>query len=130
MFLVAHSHTAGRRPTTHPLLPHQVRDSGEARATHTRSKGLLHTEFMSAKADRAVKDHLHQCLRWARDEVVPKLEALDEYDVRRPMTRTGLNLLGLVKHLAFYAASYFGLVFDRPYPEPLPRWTRTFATRI
>ncbi|WP_234423841.1 DinB family protein [Intrasporangium calvum] len=75
---------------------------------------------MSDDAARAAKAHLHQCLRWARAEVLPKLDGLDEYDVRRPMTRTGTNLLGLVKHLAFYEATYFGFVFDRPYPEPLP----------
>lgn len=66
------------------------------------------------------KRHLHQCLRWARDEVLPKLDGLDEYAVRRPMTPTGVNLLGLVKHLAFYEASYFGVVFDRPFPDPIP----------
>ncbi len=74
----------------------------------------------------AAKRHLHQCLRWARNEVIPKLDDLDEYDVRRPMTRTGVNLLGLVKHLAFYEASYFGFVFDRPYPEALPAVDQDF----
>jgi hypothetical protein len=29
-----------------------------------------------------------------------KLEGLSEYDTDRPMTRTGTNLLGLVKHVA------------------------------
>ncbi|MER5789211.1 DUF664 domain-containing protein, partial [Streptomyces sp. NPDC001980] len=27
-------------------------------------------------------------------------EGLSEYDIRRPLTPTGTNLLGLVKHLA------------------------------
>jgi hypothetical protein len=75
---------------------------------------------MSDDTAEAAKQHLHQCLRRARSEVLPKLEGLDEYDVRRPMTRTGLNLLGLVKHLAFFEASYFGFVFGRPYPETMP----------
>lgn len=75
---------------------------------------------MNEDVAEAAKHHLHKCLRWARDEVLPKLDGLDEYDVRRPTTRTGLNLLGLVKHLAFFEASYFGLVFDRPYPEAIP----------
>ena len=35
---------------------------------------------------------------------------------------TGTNLLGLVKHLAIVETSYFGAVFDRPFPEPLPWW--------
>ncbi|RNI23829.1 DinB family protein [Flexivirga caeni] len=77
----------------------------------------------------AAKNHLHQCLTWAREEVLPKLDGLDEYDVRRPMTPTGTNLLGLVKHLAFYEASYFGFVFDRPYPEPIPDVDESFQNR-
>src|SRR5687768_12182256 len=38
------------------------------------------------------------------------------------MTPTGTNLLGLVKHNAIWDARYFGDVFGRPFPEPLPRW--------
>ena len=81
---------------------------------------------MSDAAAETAKRHLHQCLRWARDEVLPKLEGLDEYAVRRPMTPTGLNLLGLVKHLAFYEASYFGFVFGRPFPDPIPAVDESF----
>ena len=77
-------------------------------------------------AAEAAKAHLHKSLGWARAEVLPKLAGLDEYDLRRPMTRTGLNLLGLVKHLAFYEASYFGFVFGRPYPRPLPTVDASF----
>lgn len=51
-----------------------------------------------------------------------KLEGLSEYDIRRPLTSTGTNLLGLVKHTAVWDSRYFGLVFDRPFPEPLPAW--------
>ncbi|MFD8141477.1 DinB family protein [Streptomyces sp. NPDC059708] len=40
----------------------------------------------------------------------------------RPLTVTGTNLLGLVKHVATVEARYFGEVFGRPSPEPLPRW--------
>jgi hypothetical protein len=38
------------------------------------------------------------------------------------VTSTGTNLLGLVKHSATWEAGYFGEVFGRPFPEPLPRW--------
>ena len=72
--------------------------------------------------DEAIKAHLHQKLRAARDALVWKLDGLSEYDTRRPMTPTGTNLLGLVKHNAISDARYFGDVFDRPFPEPLPRW--------
>ncbi len=49
-----------------------------------------------------------------------KLDGLDEYEIRRPLTPTGTNLLGLVKHLASVEAGYFGATFGRPFPEPLP----------
>jgi hypothetical protein len=49
-----------------------------------------------------------------------KLEGLTEYDVRRPLTPTGTNLLGLIKHLTITEAWYFGEVFARPFPERLP----------
>ena len=45
-----------------------------------------------------------------------------KYDIRRPLTPTGTNLLGLIKHLSTWEARYFGEVFERPFPEPLPRW--------
>lgn len=66
------------------------------------------------------KDDLHRYLKVAREALVWKLEGLSEYDVRRPMTRTGTNLLGLVKHVASVEAGYFGEVFGRPFDEPLP----------
>jgi hypothetical protein len=42
-------------------------------------------------------DLLHH-LRDAREALLRKLDGLGEYDVRRPMTPTGTNLLGRVKH--------------------------------
>jgi Protein of unknown function (DUF664) len=42
-----------------------------------------------------------------------------EYDARRPLTPTGTNLLGLVKHLACVEAGYLGNVMGRPFPEPM-----------
>jgi uncharacterized damage-inducible protein DinB len=72
--------------------------------------------------DEFAKEHLHDHLRWVRESLVWKLDGLSEYDVRRPLTSTGTNLLGLVKHLAVWESRYFGEVFGRPFPEPLPRW--------
>lgn len=57
-----------------------------------------------------------------RQTLVWKLDGLSEYDVRRPLTATGTNLLGLVKHLATLEAWYFGEVFGRPFPQSLGRW--------
>lgn len=54
------------------------------------------------------------------DQVLAKLDGLSEYDLRRPMTPTGTNLLGLVKHLASVQAGYFGETFGRPFPHEMP----------
>ncbi|MCO1593882.1 DinB family protein [Micromonospora sp. RHAY321] len=72
--------------------------------------------------DDFAKDDLHGQLRRTRQALVWKLDGVSEYDVRRPLTATGTNLLGLVKHLATLEAWYFGEVFGRPFPEPLGRW--------
>ncbi|MDH6434540.1 hypothetical protein M2158_003017 [Streptomyces sp. SAI-144] len=60
-------------------------------------------------------------LQDARDSLLLKLDGLSEYDVRRPLTPTGTNLLGLVKHLTGAEAIYFGETFGRPAPRrPAP----------
>lgn len=69
-----------------------------------------------------VKEHLHQQLQWTRDALLWKLDGLSEYDIRRPLTATGTNLLGLVKHTATWEAVYFGETFNRPFSGSLPDW--------
>ena len=66
------------------------------------------------------KADLHRYLKVAREALLWKLDGLSEYDVRRPLTPTGTNLLGLVKHLAGVEAGYFGDCLGRPFPEKLP----------
>ncbi len=61
------------------------------------------------------KAELSRYLQEGRDAILWKMEGLSEYDVRRPLTPTGTNLLGLVKHLAGVEAEYFGVVFNRPF---------------
>jgi uncharacterized damage-inducible protein DinB len=65
------------------------------------------------------KVDLHRYLQAARDALLWKLDGLSEYDVRRPLTPTGTNLLGLVKHVAGVELAYFGGTFGRPFDEPL-----------
>jgi len=79
--------------------------------------------------DDFAKEYLHDDLRWTRESLLWKLDGLSEYDVRRPLTDTGTNLLGLVKHLAVAEARYFGEIFGRPFPEPIPRWDDRPANR-
>ena len=67
-----------------------------------------------AKAD------LQRYLQAARETLLWKLEGLDEYDARRPLTPTGTNLLGLVNHAAGVEVGYFGDCFQRPFDQVLP----------
>ena len=62
------------------------------------------------------KQTLQRFLQYARGTLLWKLDGLSDYDIRRPMTPTGTNLLGLVKHCAAVDFMYFGLVLDRPFP--------------
>jgi Protein of unknown function (DUF664). len=66
------------------------------------------------------KQTLKRYLQLQRDAMVFKLEGLSERDIRRPMTPTGTNLLGLLKHLGSVEFGYFGEVFGRQSNEPLP----------
>ena len=53
----------------------------------------------------------YEALRW-------KLDGLSEYDLRRPLTPSGTNLLGVAKHVAIVTAEYFAVVFGRPSKVP------------
>lgn len=55
-----------------------------------------------------------------RDALRWKLDGLAERDARMPMTATGTNLLGLVKHVASVVVGYLGDCVGRPFPEELP----------
>ncbi len=69
--------------------------------------------------DEFAKEYLHSDLREHREVMVWKLDGLDESEVRRPLTASGTNLLGLVKHLASVEYSWFCQTFGRE-TEPLP----------
>lgn len=66
------------------------------------------------------KTTLLRHLRAQRAALLSKLDGLGEYDVRRPLTPTGTNLLGLVKHVASVQLGYLTDVFDRPTGVVLP----------
>jgi uncharacterized damage-inducible protein DinB len=67
----------------------------------------------------AEKDSLHASLNRHRDAVLWKLDGLDDAALRRALTPSGTNLLGLVKHLAAVEYCWFSATFGRP-TEPLP----------
>jgi uncharacterized damage-inducible protein DinB len=65
------------------------------------------------------KESLHVSLDRHRDVVLWKLEGLDDEQLRRSMTPSGTNLLGLVKHLGVVEYGWFCETFGRE-TEPLP----------
>jgi uncharacterized damage-inducible protein DinB len=65
------------------------------------------------------KEILRVSLDRHREVVLWKIEGLDDEQLRRPMTPSGTNLLGLVKHLAAVEYGWFCETFGRA-TEPLP----------
>lgn len=63
---------------------------------------------------------LHRYLQESRQRVLASLDGLTEYEIRRPMTPTATNLIGLVKHLAGLELGYLGDCVGRPSPVRLP----------
>lgn len=63
---------------------------------------------------------LHRYLQQSRDSIVRSLEGLSEHEIRRPMTPTATNLLGLVKHLSGIEFGYLGDSVGRPTPVSIP----------
>ena len=66
------------------------------------------------------KTELRWYLQSARDALLWKLDGLSEYDIRRPLTPTGTNLLGLVKHASYVESGYLADSFGRPSGLALP----------
>jgi hypothetical protein len=66
-----------------------------------------------------LKAELHRKLQASRAALLSRLGDVSEYDLRRPMTPTGTNLLGLVKHLAGLEYGYLGESVHRPAPETM-----------
>ncbi|QDP97449.1 DinB family protein [Microlunatus elymi] len=66
------------------------------------------------------KQTLAYYLQRQRDALLWKLDGLSERQLRMPLTPTGTNLLGVVKHVISTEVEYLGAVFDRPFAEPLP----------
>jgi len=65
------------------------------------------------------KESLHAALDRHRDVVVWKVAGLGDAELRRPLTPSGTNLLGLVKHLAAVEYGWFCETFGYG-TEPLP----------
>jgi uncharacterized damage-inducible protein DinB len=55
-----------------------------------------------------------------RAALLGKAEGLSEHDVRRPLTRTGTNLLGLLKHVASVQVGYLCETFGGTHDLAMP----------
>jgi hypothetical protein len=65
-----------------------------------------------------LKSRLHDSLHGARETTLSKFEGLTEYDLRRPLTPTGSNLLGILRHLGGIEHAYLCEAFGRALPPP------------
>jgi hypothetical protein len=83
-------------------------------------RGNLREVTQERPAGMDLTGELHRYLQEARDGVLSRLDGLGDYDIRRPLTPTGTNLLGLVKHLASIEFGYLGDCLGRPSPIRLP----------
>ncbi len=97
------SHSAsGSRPTTMLKTP-----SGRSHSATTEAAASYVWRVSSTPLENRVdvdrlareRDALNQQLDFQRATLLRKLEGLDDEQLRRPMTHSGLSLLGLVKHL-------------------------------
>lgn len=66
------------------------------------------------------KEVLQRYLQTGREALLWKLDGVREFDARRPLTPTGSNLLGIVKHTASVEAGYLGDCFGRPFEQTFP----------
>jgi hypothetical protein len=67
-----------------------------------------------------VKDALQEKLTEVREALLAAVEGASEHDLRRPLTPTGTNLIGLVKHLVGIEHVYLAESFGRAAPDVLP----------
>jgi Protein of unknown function (DUF664) len=74
----------------------------------------------SAASEQRLAEDLLRYLQQSRDGVLRGLDGLDDYDARRPLTPSGSNILGLVKHLVGVETSCLGECIGRPPPVRLP----------
>ncbi len=69
---------------------------------------------MSARPTGDLAPDLRHYLQQGRDALVRTLDGLSEHDVRRPLTPSGTNLLGLVKHVTGGELGYLVESVGRP----------------
>ncbi|WP_460653689.1 DinB family protein [Kribbella endophytica] len=67
-----------------------------------------------------LKAELHESLRAARTTNLQKAAGLSEYDLRRPLTPSGTNVLGVLKHLGGMEYGYLGEAFGRGLDREIP----------
>src|SRR4051812_12489797 len=64
------------------------------------------------------KAALRHYLQSNREALLWKMDGLGERDLRLPRTPTGMNLIGIVKHMLNVEIGYFGDTFGREWPTP------------
>lgn len=70
--------------------------------------------------DAALLEHLVYRVDHELGSLIGKCEGLSEYDARRPLTGSGTNLLGLLRHTAAVTLGYITECFGRPADWEMP----------
>ena len=74
----------------------------------------------------AAKAILREYLQAQRQVLLDKLDGLSEQQARTPVTGTGTNVAGVIKHAVSVESAYLGMCVGRPFPVELP-WLREDA---
>jgi hypothetical protein len=78
-----------------------------------RGRGEPNQPVRTALATGQEKDLLLTHLRLTQQALLWKVEGLSDAELRRPMTKTGTNLIGIVKHLTGVTYGYLCTAFGR-----------------
>lgn len=112
--------------------PHKGSRGGPTTSRTQEGRG----DLRAPGTDADEKTTLLAFLRYLREAVIAKLDALPDHDVRTPGVPSGTSLLGLVKHLTgvelnWFAWSYAGQGGDQPWNDDLtPAGDDTAATLV
>lgn len=68
----------------------------------------------------AAKAILREYLQAQRQVLLDKLDGLSEQQARTPVTGTGTNVAGVIKHAVSVESAYLGMCVGRPFPVELP----------
>src|SRR3954465_8016472 len=111
--MLARARAGTARPPPTSLIPARRAGGGAAAANvldRGREEGVGRFGRVSEEFERETLTHY---FTRSFDDLVSKVEGLDEYEARRPLTPSGTNLLGLLQHAGAVVLGYARLPWGR-----------------